>query len=96
MTKAIQTHADIDVKQMCQPLSAYWESYAFNYDQPFTCINGNVLSPLVGVLSVVSDIYAVVLPCVWLHRYNLNVTRRQRIGLDVVFALGTMYETSFE
>lgn len=76
---------------MCQPLSAYWESYAFNYDKSFTCLDGNVLSPLVGVLSVISDIYAVVLPCVWLHRYNLNVTRRQRVGLDIVFALGTMY-----
>lgn len=84
----------LDSEQMCQPLSAYWLSYNFGYDKPYTCLNGNVLSPLVGVLSVVSDLYAVLLPCIWLHRYNLHITLRQRIGLDVVFALGTLYDRS--
>ena len=75
---------------MCTPIEAYWLSYDPSYDKPHTCLNGNVLSPLVGVLSVISDIYAVLLPCIWLHRYNLHVTRRQRIALDIVFALGMM------
>lgn len=76
---------------MCTPLDAYWLSYDPEYDTPFKCLNGNILSPFVGVLSVVSDVYAVLLPCIWLHRYNLHVTKRQRIALDIVFALGTMY-----
>ena len=75
---------------VCQPLDAYWLSYNFNYDEDFTCINGNVLSPLVGVLSVVSDIYAVALPCIMLYCYNLDVPRRQKIGLNIIFALGTV------
>lgn len=72
---------------MCTPLTAYWESYNYDYDREFTCLNGNVLSPLVGVLSVVTDIYAVILPCAMLTRVNLDVPRRQKIGLNVIFSL---------
>ena len=75
---------------ICQPLSAYWESYNFDYDEEFTCINGNILSPFVGALSVFTDIYAVVLPCAMLAKVDLNVPYRQKIGLNLIFALGTM------
>lgn len=73
---------------ICKPLTAYWESYNFDYDKEFTCINGNVLSPFVGALSVFTDVYAVILPCAMLARVNLDVPRRQKIGLNVIFALG--------
>ena len=73
---------------ICRPLSAYWASYNFDYDQEFTCIDGNILSPFVGTLSVFTDIYAVALPCAMLARVNLDVPRRQKIGLNVIFALG--------
>lgn len=75
---------------VCRPLSAYWESYDLNYTGTYTCINGNVLSPMVGVLSVVSDLYAVLLPFLMLRQYDLNVSRRQRIALDAIFALGLL------
>ena len=75
---------------ICQPLSAYWESYDFNYNKTYTCINGDILSPLVGVLSIISDLYAVLLPSVMLRHYNLDVPKRQKIGLNIIFALGLM------
>lgn len=75
---------------ICQPLDAYWLSYSFTYHKDFKCIDGDVLSPFVGVLSVFSDIYAVVLPCIWLQRYHLDISRRQRIGLNILFSLGTI------
>lgn len=75
---------------MCQPLSAYWESYNYDYDREFTCLNGNILSPFVGALSVFTDVYAVILPCAMLARVNLDVPRRQKIGLNVIFGLGLM------
>ena len=75
---------------ICQPLSSYWLSYRLDYHEPYTCIDGNVLSPFVGVLSVITDIYSVVLPCIMLQNYDLDVSRRQKIGLNVVFGLGLL------
>jgi hypothetical protein len=68
---------------ICRPLSAYWESYDFSYDKEFTCIDGNVLTPVSGVLGVISDVYAVLLPCLMLRHYDLDVPRRQKIVLNV-------------
>ena len=70
---------------ICQPLSAYWESYSLGYDEEYQCINGNILTPVSGVLSIISDLYAVILPCVMLRHYDLDVPRRQKIGLVRVF-----------
>lgn len=75
---------------ICQPLDAYWLSYDFSYDKDFTCLDGNVLTPFVGVFSVLSDLYAVLLPCLWLHLYNPTATQQQRWSLNFIFALGTM------
>ena len=76
---------------ICRPLDAYWLSYDFGYDKQYTCVDGNVLSPFVGILSMTSDIYTVVLPCVMLQHFELSIPRRQKIGLNIVFALGSMY-----
>ncbi|EMC95582.1 hypothetical protein BAUCODRAFT_40492, partial [Baudoinia panamericana UAMH 10762] len=73
---------------ICQPLSAYWLSYDFRYDKPYKCINdGTALSICVGVFSVISDLYAVILPYVILRRYDLHASRRQEIGLNILFSL---------
>lgn len=73
---------------ICRPLSAYWESYNFSYNKEFTCIDGNVLTPVSGVLGVISDIYAVLVPCLMLRQYDLDVPRRQKVVLNVIFGLG--------
>ncbi len=75
---------------ICQPLDVYWLYYTGTYDKPYTCIDGNVLSVSVGVLSVMSDIFAVLLPTFWLQRYNLNISCGQRIGLNIIFSLGSI------
>ncbi|KAK5168904.1 uncharacterized protein LTR77_006213 [Saxophila tyrrhenica] len=72
---------------ICQPLDAYWKSYSFTYDEPFTCINGNVLSQLVGALSILSDLYATLLPWCMLWKYKLDVPRKQRTALNTIFGL---------
>ena len=73
---------------ICTPLSAYWRSYNFSYDTPFTCIDGNIISPLVGAVSVFTDIYTVALPFLMLRHYRLNIPRRQAILLNILFAGG--------
>lgn len=75
---------------ICRPLEAYWMSYDYNWHEPYTCAAGNGLNPVIGVLSVLSDIYAVALPFVILHYYTLDVPRAQKIGLNLIFALGLL------
>jgi hypothetical protein len=70
--------------------NSYWLSYDFKYSQNYTCLNGNAVSMSVGVLSIVSDLYAVILPYVILRNYELHMNRRQRIGLNIIFSLGLM------
>jgi hypothetical protein len=77
---------------ICQPLEAYWRSYDLihPYTKPFQCVDGNALSICVGVLSVISDLYAVLLPMVVLHHYDLDVNMRQKFALRAIFASGML------
>lgn len=79
---------------ICRPLEAYWMSYDYvwkaKYQEKYTCASAQGLNPVIGVLSVVSDVYAVVLPFVILHHYKLDVSRSQKIGLHIIFAAGLL------
>ncbi|GAB1733015.1 hypothetical protein NU195Hw_g8392t1 [Hortaea werneckii] len=72
---------------ICRPLDAYWLSYNQGYDEPYQCIHGDVLTIFVGALSVISDVYVVALPFVILQSFDLEVPRRQKIALDIIFSL---------
>jgi hypothetical protein len=75
---------------VCRPLQAYWMSYDYNWNQPYTCAPAGGLNPVIGILSVLSDVYAVALPFIILHYYALDVPRKQRIGLNIIFTLGLL------
>lgn len=75
---------------VCQPLDAYWKSYDFTWHHPYTCVDATTLNPVAGTLSVVSDVYSVVLPSIILSQYKLDLPRRQRVGLNVIFATGLL------
>lgn len=75
---------------ICRPLEAYWMSYDYNWHEEFTCASANAINPVIGVLSILSDIYAVALPFIILHYYTLDVPRAQIIGLNIIFALGLL------
>lgn len=69
----------------CTPTDAYWRSYNPTYHEKFTCLDTTVANPLSGVLSVISDFYSVLLPCLMLRRFD--APRRQKIALNVIFCL---------
>lgn len=76
---------------VCRPLHAYWMSYDYSWDQPYTCSPyARAMNSVVGVLSVFSDVYAVVLPFIILRHYSLDVPRSQKIGLNIIFATGLL------
>ncbi|KAF2773743.1 hypothetical protein EJ03DRAFT_286011, partial [Teratosphaeria nubilosa] len=77
---------------LCRPLDSYWLSYDLlhPYTRHYKCIDGTAFSLSIGVLSVVSDLYAVFLPMIVLRKHDLDVPRRQRIGLNIIFGLGAL------
>ncbi|USW55931.1 hypothetical protein Slin15195_G092500 [Septoria linicola] len=72
----------------CRPLNALWLAYDPTYTGEYSCASGTNIAVVAGVLSVVSDIIAVLLPCLMLNHYNLNISRKQSIVLNATFCLG--------
>ncbi|KAG9777222.1 hypothetical protein ABEF95_000546 [Exophiala dermatitidis] len=70
----------------CRPLEAYWRSYSPSYTRKYSCVNETAPIVFSAAASVFSDIYSSVLPM--LLTRNLNVSRKQRLGLYVVFSAG--------
>ncbi|KAI5370883.1 hypothetical protein Slin14017_G017620 [Septoria linicola] len=72
----------------CSPTSAYWRSFNVNYVDDYRCADTTVLNPLSGALSILSDVYSVVLPMLIMAR--LQATQRQKWALNLVFSLGLL------
>lgn len=72
----------------CSPTDAYWLSYDpdFLSTQDWSCVDAGQLNIAMGLFSVVTDLYAVLLPCLMLR--NFDAPRRRKIALNVVFAFG--------
>ena len=72
----------------CTPTNAYWMSLDPEWKHEYHCRDTRSLNPIAGALSAVSDLYSVVLPMVMLRK--LQITRRQKIGLNAIFGLGSL------
>lgn len=74
----------------CQPTQAYWLSYDVQYllTQEFYCVDAKTANLAAGILSVVSDLYAVLLPCLMLRHFD--APRKQKIALNLVFSFGLL------
>lgn len=72
----------------CTPTEAYWMAFDIVYalTQDYKCLDTSVINTMAGVCAAVSDLYAVVLPCVLTWR--LTIPPRQKIALNVIFCLG--------
>jgi len=70
----------------CNPTEANWESANPNYRKKYSCVNARYENLISGTLSVVSDAYAVVLPCLMLRHFD--VSKRQKFALNIIFSLG--------
>jgi hypothetical protein len=73
----------------CRPTRAYWMAFDLVYalTANYKCLSdSNAINAVAGVCAVLSDLYAVALPCIitWHHA----VPARQRIALNAIFALG--------
>jgi hypothetical protein len=74
----------------CFPLNAQWKSLDPTYTKSYHCAPVALqkkISLAGGILSVVSDLYSVVLPAMLLLRITV-ITKRQKIGLLFIFGMG--------
>ena len=72
----------------CTPTDAYWKAFSVNPPDNYHCTNTKVLNPVSGVMSVVSDLYSVLLPMGMLRHFETD--RRKKIALNCVFSLGLL------
>jgi hypothetical protein len=70
----------------CSPTAAYWKSFNPYYKEEFHCIQSKYTNVLSGAMSVASDLYSVLLPCIMLRKFE--APRRQKIALNIIFSLG--------
>jgi len=73
----------------CHPWKAAWLAMDLRYTKPYKCIRRRVVDIAVGVISVLSDIYALVIP--ELLVFSLNMERSKKIVLALVFGCGILY-----
>ncbi|KAF2213544.1 hypothetical protein CERZMDRAFT_8308, partial [Cercospora zeae-maydis SCOH1-5] len=74
----------------CQPTDAIWNAFRPGYKKEYKCIGTTTVAIAAGVLSVISDLIAVAVPCALLNYYKLTISKRQEIVLNLTFALGLL------
>jgi hypothetical protein len=79
---------------VCNPSRAVWESLNISYREPYQCINRREADPLAGIISVVSDAYALIIPEVIISR--LKMPTGQKIVLYCIFSCGVMCVVLFQ
>ncbi|KXT17809.1 hypothetical protein AC579_5345 [Pseudocercospora musae] len=70
----------------CTPTEAYWKSFDFAYTKTYHCKETTVNNLLAGIMAVISDFYAVALPCIMMRR--LHLPTGQKLALYAIFSLG--------
>lgn len=74
---------------VCSPTSATWLSLSITYSQPYKCAPRNVVDPLVGALSVFSDVYSLAIPEIVVS--SMKLPWRQKVALYGIFSTGLLY-----
>lgn len=74
----------------CHPVDAFWLQFDLqwivNHSGQYSCVHTNVTTLLAGILACISDAYSTLLPCILVR--NLQMARRTKIGLNIIFCLG--------
>ena len=72
----------------CNPVKANWKVFDPTFEEDWTCADTRQSSFAAGVLAVMSDCYALVLP--WAMIWPLEMPKRQKIALNMVFSFGVI------
>ncbi|KAK5117546.1 hypothetical protein LTR62_004968 [Meristemomyces frigidus] len=74
----------------CNPTQAYWLAYDAEWEAEhnYTCASTGSLNLVAGILSIVTDIYSIALPCSVAQ--GLKIHPRQKITLNIMFGLSSV------
>lgn len=72
----------------CSPTEAYWKAFNPSWTAQYTCVDTTIVNLLAGIMSIISDLYSVILPC--LMTRHLLLPKAQKLGLFFVFSLGLL------
>ncbi|PPJ54996.1 hypothetical protein CBER1_05626 [Cercospora berteroae] len=72
----------------CSPTEAYWKAFSPSWTTQYTCVDTTIVNLLAGIMSIISDLYSVILPC--LMTRHLLLPKVQKLGLFFVFSLGLL------
>lgn len=70
----------------CQPVEASWRAFDPTFEKDWTCADTRISNTAAGVLAIISDCYSLLLP--WAMIWPLEMPRRQKIALNMVFSFG--------
>jgi hypothetical protein len=73
----------------CRPLDAYWYSALPTYTEEYSCYNEGAAAPAASIISVITDIIVVSLPCYVVLGMMMPI--RQKLTLFVIFGVGFVY-----
>jgi hypothetical protein len=76
---------------ICDPLWSYWMAWDFTWKESWHCSDGQWLNYFIGIVSVLSDIYAISLPLALLEKTELHMTWKQKWTTYFFFLLGIRY-----
>ncbi|KAK0290703.1 hypothetical protein LTR35_000135 [Friedmanniomyces endolithicus] len=72
----------------CNLTEAYWKSFNVMYAKSYICVDTTFVNLLAGIFAIISDVYAVVLPCLMTRHFNLATG--QKVALNIIFSLGLL------
>lgn len=73
---------------ICDPLRSYWMSFSPTWEEPWHCADGKWLNYFIGIVSVISDFYAIALPLAVLEQAELQISWKQKWTTYFFFVLG--------
>ena len=76
---------------ICGPLWAYWKAFDPEWDVVWHCADGQWLNYFIGIVSVISDLYAIALPLIIIGQTELHIPWKQKWTTYFFFCLGIRY-----
>lgn len=75
---------------MCIPLPDIWNWPIMELEgqETFRCVDGSQLVLSVGVMTFISDLWSVAVPCAYFQRNDLGTSRLQKIIVNIIFCSG--------
>ncbi|KAF2673703.1 hypothetical protein BT63DRAFT_421832 [Microthyrium microscopicum] len=88
ITLAFMTAISISIIFACSPVHAFWDASNPTYGGKYHCFDRHIYDPIKGLISVISDIFCLLLPQIVISRLKLETGATLR--LSIIFGCGIL------